>query len=212
MTYIIMGPQGSGKGTQAKLLAQQYGLKHISMGDVLRKEIALGSDIGKVIEGYMNKGELIPMHINNALAKKLLDENKNVLLDGYPRNVEQAEFLFSLTKIKCVVVINISQEESVRRLCKRVICSANNKIFIEDKITDEEKQECARLGGAIVKRDDDKPEAICKRLQIYRELTWPVVEFLKQKNVPIVEVDGEKPVEGLFEEIRTKSVYFFDSE
>ena len=209
MTYIIMGPQGSGKGTQAKLLAKEYGLEHVSIGDVLRREVALGTENGKIIERYMNEGKLIPFHINNSVVRKEIERNNDIIIDGYPRNRAQAEYLLSFAKIKGIIVINISEEESLRRLSKRLICTANNKIFIEDKISDEDKQECASLGGEIVKRDDDRPEAITKRLQIYHEDTIPVIDFLKEKDVPVIEINGEQPVQELFHEIKKEAEYLF---
>ena len=203
MTYIIMGPQGSGKGTQAKLIAKEYGLEHVSIGDLLRKEVASGSEKGKMLHEYMKQGKLIPLQINNEIIKEVLDKNKNIILDGYPRNIEQAKFLLEHAEIKAVIVINISEEESIKRLSKRLICTANNKIYVEDQITDQDKEEFESQGGQIIKRDDDKPDAIKKRLEIYNKETKPVVSVLEQKTF-IVEINGEKPPEQIFEEIKQK--------
>lgn len=209
MTYVIMGPQGSGKGTQAELLEKEFGVEHVSVGDVLRKEVASGSETGKIVQSYMHEGKLIPLHLNNELVKRELDRNKNIILDGYPRNKEQAEYLVSVTKVEAIIIINISEEESVKRLSKRLICTANNEIFVEDKITDEDKKNCESLGGEIIKRDDDQPEAIKKRLQIYHDYTHPLIEFFKEKGIPIVEMDGEKSVQELFEQLKEKTKHFF---
>lgn len=204
-----MGPQGSGKGTQAELLQKEFGVEHVSIGDVLRKEVASGSETGKIVQSYMHEGKLIPLHINNELVKRELDRNKNIILDGYPRNKEQAEYLVSVTKIEAVIIINISEEESIKRLSKRLICTADNEIYIEDKITDEEIKHCESLGGKIIKRDDDQPEAIKKRLQIYHDYTHPLITFFKEKQIPVIEINGEKPVKELFEEIKEKTKHVF---
>ncbi len=199
-----MGPQGSGKGTQAETISKKYGLEHVSIGDLLRAEVASGSETGKIVEKYMREGALIPMHINNAIVKKVLEKNKKILLDGYPRNREQAEFITENTNPKCIIVINISEEESITRLSKRLICTATKKIFIEDKITQEDIQECEKQGGKLIKRDDDKPDAIKKRLDIYNTETKPVIEIFKEQNIPIINIDGEKSIQEINDEITEK--------
>jgi adenylate kinase len=203
MTYVIMGPQGSGKGTQAEKIAKEKGLEHVSIGDLLRKEVASGSEKGKIVHEYMKQGKLIPLHINNEIVKEVLQKNKNIILDGYPRNKEQAEFLLENAEIKAVITISISEEETINRLSKRLICTANNKIYIEDQITEKDREECKLLGGEIIKRDDDKPEAIKKRLDIYNNETKPVIAILEEK-APIIEINGEKPIQEIFEEIKQK--------
>ncbi|MFW6283281.1 MAG: adenylate kinase family protein [Minisyncoccales bacterium] len=204
MTYIIMGPQGSGKGTQADIISKKYGLEHVSIGDLLRAEVASGSETGKIVEKYMREGALIPMHINNAIVKKVLEKNKNILLDGYPRNREQAEFITQNANPKCVIIININEEESIKRLTKRLICTATNKIYIEDKITEKDREECEAKGGQLIKRDDDKPEAIKKRLEIYNNETKPVIKIFQEQKIPVIEINGEKTIEEITNEITEK--------
>ena len=198
MTYIILGPQGSGKGTQANLLAKEFNLEHISVGDILRKEVASGSEVGKIIQGYMTEGKLIPFDLNNQLVKSAIEGKDNLIVDGYPRTREQAKFLFSNFKISGLIVIDISEAESVRRISKRLICTATNKILIEGNITDDDLRECKALGGRVIKRDDDKPDAIRKRLEIYHRETEPLIDLFKENNVPIIRVHGEIPINDLF--------------
>ena len=199
MTILFMGPQGSGKGTQAKLLAETFGLKHVSIGDLLRAEVKSGSDIGKIVESYMNQGKLVPAHINDAIVKKVLDSaNSEIILDGYPRNVAQAEFLLTNTNVSLIIEIFLDEQESINRLSKRLICTANNKIFVEGHVSDFDIAECKALGGSIVKRDDDRPEAIKKRLAIYDGETRPVIDFLSSKGVNVIKIDGSPSVEEVF--------------
>ncbi len=211
MTFVIMGPQGCGKGTQAKMLAEEFGVEHVSIGDVLRREVSNKTPIGVKIGPYMREGKLIPAELNKEVVKNLLEKNKNVLLDGFPRSLDQAKFLLSITNLKAVIVINISEEESLRRLSKRVICTATGKMFIEGHVPQSEREKCLSLGGEIVKRDDDRPEAISKRLEIYREITSPVISFFKENNVEVIEVDGERDVESLFNIIKEKAGHLFSS-
>jgi adenylate kinase len=204
MTYIILGPQGSGKGTQAKLLAKEFNLEHISIGDILRKEVASGSKLGKIIESYMCAGKLIPFDINNQLVKSAIEGRDNIIVDGYPRTREQAKFLFSNFKISGLIVIDISEAESINRISKRLICTANNKILIEGSISEDDIRECEALGGKIIKRGDDKPLAIRKRLEIYHKETEPLIDLFKENNIPIIRVNGEIPIDDLFSVLKEK--------
>jgi len=149
----------------------------------------------------MLQGRLVPPQINNSMIEQVINKYDNILLDGYPRNLAQAEFLLSITKVKALIIIKIGEEETIKRLSKRVICTANNKIFIEDKLTNQEIQECESLGGKIIKREDDKPEAIKKRLEIYNNETQPIINFFKEKNISVLEIAGEKPISEVYNAI-----------
>lgn len=210
MTFIIMGPQGSGKGTQAKLIAQEFGIEHVSIGDVLRKEVARKTDIGREIHSYMLEGKLIPLEINNEVVRRVIEGRDDIIIDGYPRNKEQANFLFSHFRILGLIVLDIGEGESVKRLSKRLICSANNKNFIEGEVTEKDIDECRALGGEIIKREDDEPEAIKKRLEIYHKQTEPLINLFKEHNVPVVRINGEMPVDELFAQIKEKVKHLFN--
>lgn len=197
-----MGPQGCGKGTQAELLHEKMNLKHVSIGDVLRDEVKKHTKRGEEVEKYMKKGKLIPENINDELIKEILKENPdNVILDGYPRDKHQLHRLQELTRINAVIYIDISDEESVKRLSRRRICTATNEIFIEGKISDEDKKRCEEQGGKIIQREDDKPEAIKKRLKIFHKQTKPLVEDMKKSDIKIIHVDGEKNIESVNKDI-----------
>ncbi len=199
MNIVIMGPQGCGKGTQATLISKELDIKHVSMGDVLRDIVKNEGENHELIRSAMKKGDLIPDEINNKAVKDVLEKNKGgVILDGYPRNTDQAQFLVENTKIDLVLALNISDDESVKRIGKRRICTANNKIFIDDKITQKDIDECEKLGGKIIKREDDEPKSVLKRLNIYHEKTTPVLDVFKQKGVRVEEIPAEGSIQEVF--------------
>ena len=200
-----MGPQGSGKGTQAELIAKEYGIEHVSTGDVLREEVKNKGPYAEEVQKCMVEGKLVPDRINDELVKKVVEKyEKNLILDGYPRNLHQAEFLSGITNVDLIIKINISDEESVNRISKRIICTATKKIYIEDKITEEDKKECESKGGELVKREDDKPESVKKRLDIYHTETSKVSDFFEKVGTPILDINGEQPVEEVFKEIKNE--------
>lgn len=203
MIGLIMGPQGSGKGTQAQYIQRDYNYKHCSMGDLLKAERAKGTEDGKIIDEIVKKGDLVPEEITNKIAAKAIQEHQKILFDGYPRNMAQAKFLIENNyKIEFIVVVEIGEEESVRRLGKRRICTANGKIFISDKITPQDIDECEDAGGTIITRDDDKPAAIKNRLKIYKEQTEPLIEYFSRLGTKIIRINGEQPIEKVYEDIK----------
>ncbi|MCF7871922.1 nucleoside monophosphate kinase [Candidatus Woesearchaeota archaeon] len=198
-----MGPQGSGKGTQAELIERDYGFVQVSMGDLLREEVARCSELGLKIKALIDNGNLVPEDITYDLFKKRMSQIGDVLLDGIPRNLKQAEWIDEHFKVDFVLVLELSEEETVRRLEKRRICTASKKIFISDKITKEDVEECKAAGGEIIQRDDDKPDAIKKRLQIYKEKTEPVISFFEGK-APIFRINGERSIDDVYADVKLK--------
>lgn len=202
MIGLIMGPQGCGKGTQAKFIEKDCGYFSVSTGDIMRAEREKDTERGRMIKKLIDAGNLVPTELTNKLAHEEIEKHEKVLFDGYPRSLDQAEYLIKNFHIDFAVLIKISEEETVKRLSKRRICTATKKIFIADQITDEDLKECEKAGGEIVHRDDDKPEAIKKRLQIYHDSTMPVIDFLRNENVPIIEINGEQSVEDVYADIK----------
>ncbi|PIN81358.1 adenylate kinase [Candidatus Woesearchaeota archaeon CG10_big_fil_rev_8_21_14_0_10_32_9] len=202
MIGLIIGPQGSGKGTQAELICKDFGFLHTSMGDLLRAETKKNNAKGNLIKDLQKKGELVPTKITNDLAEEVLKKEKNVLLDGYPRSEDQAEYLLSLHKIDFAIVIEISEDETIKRLEKRRMCTATNKILISDKITEQDISECKKLGGEIIQREDDKPKAILERLNIYHKETKPLLKKYISQNVKIIKINGEQEVSKVYSEIK----------
>lgn len=119
MRFVILGPQGSGKGTQAALLVERFGLAYFSMGEALRNETASGSETGRQIHSILNAGQLVPNEITNRLVEKFVSENEKFIVDGYPRNMEQAEFFDTVADIDAVLVIEVSDDVAVARLVQR---------------------------------------------------------------------------------------------
>ncbi|MFA6073110.1 MAG: nucleoside monophosphate kinase [Candidatus Woesearchaeota archaeon] len=206
MIIVITGPQGSGKGAQAKILEKEFGFKHMSTGDLLREEVKAGTPDGKEAEDYMKKGLFTPFDLNNRILKTGLEQNKGktIILDGYPRYMAQAEYLMSITDIKCMILLKVRDEVSIERMINRRMCTANNKIYIANQITPEDINECKNLGGEIIHRPDDQPEAIKKRLLDYHNETIPVVDYFKKKGIPVLEINGEESIEDVDKEIQSK--------
>ncbi len=204
MIIIVMGPQGSGKGTQAEKLAEHLDLMHVSMGDVFRDEVEKHGPYADIVRKCMNEGKLIPREINNKIVENVVKKYRgHLILDGYPRNIRQAKFLTSFAQVDLVFCINISDEEAVNRISKRRICTSNHKVFIEGQITPEDIKECEDAGGKIIRREDDTPENVKKRLQLYHEETVPIIDYLKKVS-NVFEINGEQPIDDVFKEIKEK--------
>lgn len=209
MNIIILGPQGSGKGTQAELLAQKYDLEHIDIGGTLRQIAKMETPLGKKIYTIQNISKsLVP----NEILKKILrlkiaslNREKGVVLDGVPRTLEQARFLEDLLFefgriIDRVFLIKVSTAESLNRIAKRWNCRQCKSILIMGKDIENNKDKCPKCGGEIYQREDDTPEGVKKRLEIFEQETMPVAEYFRQKG-KLIEVNGEKSVQEVFSEI-----------
>lgn len=209
MIGLIMGPQGCGKGTQAALIAKEFDIVHVSTGDLFRAEREKDTDRGRMVKETIDAGNLVPDEITNYMVLDAINENPNILLDGSPRTMFQAEFITKNKKIDFAIVIEIDEDETVKRLGKRRVCTATNKILISDLITQKDIDECEAAGGEIITRDDDKPDAIKHRLQIYHEKTEPVLGFLLEKGVKIIRINGAQSIENVFEDIKMSLKDYF---
>ena len=202
MNIILFGPQGSGKGTQAGLLVEKYGWKHISPGELFRAEVKKGSEVGKKVKEYIDNGILVPNEINFEIVKNALAENdfKNFILDGFPRTQDQADYLDTIAEVDFAIEIHISEAESVKRISARLVCSkckeGYNTIYIKPKT----EGVCDKCGGELKQRADDTPEAVRKRLAIYHEQTAPLKEFYNKKGL-FREVNGEQPIPDVFKDV-----------
>jgi adenylate kinase len=185
LNLILLGPPGAGKGTQAERLREDFGLPHISTGDMLRAEVAQGSDLGNEAKRYMDAGELVPDDvIINMIVKRLEDEDaaNGFLLDGFPRNAEQADALAEALKdvgkqLSAALLIDVGDDELVRRLAGRRVC-VKNPSHIYHVEFDPPKHEgvCDQDGSRLIQRDDDKEETIRRRLQVYHSQTEPLID------------------------------------
>ncbi len=203
MNIIIIGPQACGKGTQATKIAGQYGIFHFSTGDALRAEVKSGSDLGKELSAVMNAGKLVSDElIFNIVEKAYQAHPEGILLDGYPRTIPQAELVKADLKVDAVVEIVIRDETAVERISSRFMCSECGAGYNTVSLPPKTPGVCDKDGAALIQRDDDKPEAVLKRLALYHDQTAPVVAFYEALGVPVHKVDGEQSIDGVFGSIR----------
>lgn len=196
MRIVLLGSPGAGKGTQAKVISEKFGIPHISTGDILRNEIKTGSGLGKKAAGFVESGKLVPDGIIIEIIKKEISQgnSKNgFLMDGFPRNLEQAlifsDFLDKLgIKLDKVININVSKEEIIERLSRRRICSACKGVF-SIGIKNREPEKCPKCNGDLIERKDDKEEVIKRRLDVYESETRPLIDFYADKGL-LVNIDG----------------------
>lgn len=200
MKLLIMGPQGSGKGTQAQMLSDELKIPHISTGDIFRENIKGETELGKKAKEYIDNGQLVPDELTIQLIRGRLskeDCDNGFILDGFPRNTAQAKAMDNIVEIDYIIFIDISDDEAVRRISGRRTCESCGKVFkADDSVTN-----CDKCGGNLVIRDDDKPETIRNRLKVYHENTAPLEEYYSDK---ILKIDGERPIEKIFDDILSR--------
>jgi adenylate kinase len=186
MKMILLGPPGAGKGTYASRLTAILGIPHISTGDIVRDEIKAQTELGKTIREYSDKGELVPDEIIIRLLTKRLrkpDCERGFILDGFPRTKKQAEALDKISKIDLVINVNVPDDIIIKRLSNRTVCrrcgTIYNKLTLKPKINNI----CDECGGELYQREDDKPEVIQERLNVYRKKTEPLIEYYRKKDL-----------------------------
>lgn len=196
MKLVLLGPVGSGKGTQAGIISKEYGLPHISTGEIFRNNIKNETELGKIAKSYIDKGELVPEELTNKLVEDRLksDDCKNgFILDGYPRNIAQAKFLEGITDIDLALMIDLSEDKIIERLSSRRMCSSCNQPTSLEWMKDDK---CEKCGGDVYIRDDDKPEVIKVRLS-KQAVSQDVINFYKEKGV-FSKIDATDTVEGTY--------------
>ncbi|MGI5837242.1 MAG: adenylate kinase [Chloroflexota bacterium] len=201
MYIVFLGAPGAGKGTQAALLAEKQGLKHISTGEVLRDAVRRGTELGKQAKGYMDRGELVPdALVVDVVVDRLSQEDtaKGAVLDGFPRNVPQAKALDEALKargdaVDLVVFLNVPEASLVSRLAGRLECAACRTSYHQNNNPPKKPGGCDQCDGALTQRADDRPETVRRRLQVYFEQTAPLIEYYRERGI-LVEVDGDKPI------------------
>jgi len=206
MYVVLLGPPGAGKGTQAKLLQKECSLTHISTGDLLRKEVQDGSELGRKAKTYMEKGELVPDAVILGMVGNALKRYDKILFDGFPRNLEQARALEQLVRqagkeIHQVVNIGADDETIIRRLTSRRVCPACGRVYNILTQPSAKGNVCEDDDTPLIQRKDDKEDVIRNRLDVYREQTEPLIAFYRQKN-KLLNMDGGKAVMDLFKEIK----------
>ncbi len=198
----LFGPQGSGKGTQAKILNKKLNIPHISMGDLFRLAIDSGTELGKKVKAIINQGELVPDEMTFDLLRERIsnpDCANGFILDGYPRTARQAKMLDEYVEIDKFVVIEISDEEAVKRLANRrhcLSCGAIYNLYTTPK--PKEDEQCDSCHTKLYQRDDDKEEAIKSRLESYHRETEEVIKHYGDK---VVKINGEQEIDHVADDI-----------
>lgn len=208
MNIIIMGLPGAGKGTQAAKIIKKYSIPHISTGDMFRLAIKNETDLGRQAKAFMDQGELVPDEVTVGIVKERLsqsDVKNGFLLDGFPRNVEQAEALNNImteldSKIDQTIYVEVPEEELMNRLTGRRICETCGATY--HLVFNPPKTEgiCDLDGGKLYQREDDNPETVQNRLEVNIKQTAPLLDFYKGLGV-LATVDGSKDIEKVFEEV-----------
>ncbi|MGC8596234.1 MAG: adenylate kinase [Candidatus Kryptoniota bacterium] len=201
MRLILFGAPGVGKGTQAKILSEKFNIPHIATGDILREAVRNNTELGKEAKSFMDKGELVPDSVMFGIIRERLkqtDTANGFILDGFPRTLPQAEELEKVfselgIKLDAVVSIEVDNTEIVKRLSARRTCRSCGSIFnlLVDKIED---SICPKCGGELYQRDDDRPDTVQRRLEVYDRQTSPVKNFYELRNI-LKKVDGTGSVE-----------------
>jgi adenylate kinase len=182
MKATFIGPPGAGKGTQAKLAAKDIGILHLSTGDMLRSEVRAGSRLGKDAEGYMKAGRLVPDSLVLEMLKERLkrpDTQKGFILDGFPRNVEQAKALSKITTLDHAVYFDIPLSELLERLVERRVCPKCERVYNLKTQKPREELKCDADGTTLIHRTDDRTEAVTTRFEVYQKETAPLLELYR---------------------------------
>ena len=208
MKIIMLGAPGAGKGTQAKQIADKYSIPHISTGEIFRANLKAGTELGKKAKEYMDQGLLVPDELTCDLVMDRIgqDDCKNgFVLDGFPRTIPQAEALDqALAKISqsmdYAIDVDVPDENIVNRMSGRRACLNCGATYHIVSIPTKVEGVCDRCGSQVVLRDDDQPETVKKRLDVYHEQTQPLIDYYKKQNI-LKTVDGTQPMEKVFDAI-----------
>ena len=210
MKIIMLGAPGAGKGTQAKQIADRYNIPHISTGDIFRANIKNGTELGKKAKEFMDQGLLVPDELTCDLVMDRIqqDDGKNgFILDGFPRIIPQAEALTAALdhinqKMDFAIDVDVPDENIVNRMSGRRACLNCGATYHIVSIPTKVEGICDRCGSEVVLREDDKPETVQKRLNVYHEQTQPLIEYYAAQNI-LKTVDGTQPMEKVFADIIT---------
>ena len=209
LNLIVFGPPGAGKGTQAQRLADDFDLPYYATGDILRAAVEEGTELGRQAKEYMDRGDLVPDELIRDVVVDRIDSHEaedGFLLDGFPRNVEQARMLEEELErldreITAALLVELDEEEVVRRLSGRRVCKKAGHNYHVDFDPPKREGVCDVDGSELIQRDDDKPETVRHRLEVYREQTSPLVDFYEERGV-LRRFDGSRPPGEVHDHIR----------
>ncbi len=208
MKLVLLGPPGAGKGTQAAEIVKKYNVPHISTGDIFRKNIGEGTELGTKAKEYMDKGLLVPDELVVAIVKDRLSEadcKEGFLLDGFPRTVDQADSLDTELKeldykLDNVINIHVDKESLIERAVGRRICKSCGATYHVSFNKPKEVGKCDLCGGELFQRSDDTEETVTKRIEVYLEQTEPLTEYYKKKGI-LVDINGDQDIDKVFSDI-----------
>lgn len=211
MRLVFLGPPGAGKGTQVKILSRILGLPSMSTGDVFRAEVASGSELGRLVQSYMERGELVPDDVVIKIVEKWLrerDVKSGFILDGYPRNVRQAKELDELLKsfgveLTAAIYIDVPEDEIVRRLSGRLTCKKCGAVYHIEFNPPKEDLKCDLCGNELYQREDDREDVVRRRFRVYMESTRPVLDYYRRARKLLI-VNGLGSIEEVNERILDK--------
>ena len=210
-TYIVLlGPPGVGKGTQAKILSEKTGLAHISSGDLFRENLKNQTELGKLAQNYMTKGELVPDDVTIAMIRDRLsrpDCKEGAILDGFPRTPAQADALETMLKdfnghVDVVPFVTADANVLIERLGGRWTCRANGHIFNEKSNPPKNEKVCDFDGSELYQRDDDKEETVKRRIEVYFDQTSPLISYYRDHG-KLVEIDGTQSIDQVTQDLLT---------
>jgi len=208
--YVLLGPPGAGKGTQAKVIAEKYGLVHISSGDLFRENLKNETELGKLAQGYMARGELVPDNVTIAMVRDRIsrpDCKQGALLDGFPRTPAQADALAEMlkefnSKVELVPLIDVPAVELVERLSGRWTCKQEGHVFHEKFNPPQKAGICDIDGSELYQREDDKKTTVQNRIKVYTEQTAPLIEYYSSRNL-LARIDGRKAIDDVTKDLIT---------
>ncbi len=208
MRLVLLGAPGAGKGTQAKILVEKYGIPQISTGDLLRAAVAAGTALGKEAKSYMDKGELVPDSVVLGMVEERLKQDdckKGYILDGFPRNTKQAEALDKMLSslnmsLTAALSVDVPFEDLMKRLTGRRTCKACGQMYNVYFNPPKKEGICDKCGGELFQRDDDKEETIKKRLEVYNAQTAPLIDYYGKKGI-LKSVSGIGSIDDIFKKV-----------
>ncbi|NPV55894.1 MAG: adenylate kinase [Anaerolineae bacterium] len=206
--FVLLGPPGAGKGTQAKLAAERLGLAHVSSGDLFRENLSAKTELGMLAKGFMDRGELVPDDVTIAMVRDRLqrpDCKNGALLDGFPRTPAQAEALEAMLSefggnVSVAPYINVPMDVLIERLSGRWSCRAAGHVYHEKYNPPKVAGKCDMDGSELYQRDDDKAETVRRRIEVYLNQTAPLLVHYRQKGA-LVEIDGTLPIDDVSREL-----------
>ena len=196
---LLLGAPGAGKGTQSKKLAEEYDIEHVTTGDALRQNKDMETEYGTP-RSFMEAGELVPDPVVNEIVRAALEETDGYVLDGYPRNEEQAEYLDEITDLDAVIYLDVKEEELVDRLTGRRVCDECGVNYHVEFQPPEKEGVCDECDGELIQREDDTEETVRERLEVFYDNTEPVIDHFREQG-DLIEIDGEATPDEVFDRI-----------